>query len=182
MATILSASLFAQNNWKADPAHSKITFTTVHLGIADVAGWFEKFEVQIVSNKKDFSDAEFHLMVDVASINTAIEMRDDHLKSEDFFHADKFPEMIFKSKSIKSNGKNKYKLTGELSLHGVTKTVTMDLWYRGTIENPQSGATTAGFQLTGTLKRSDFNIGPNFPAAMISDEVQIKADGEFIKK
>ncbi|HZH88762.1 MAG TPA: YceI family protein [Chitinophagaceae bacterium] len=182
MTALFSVSLFAQPNWKADPAHSKITFTTVHLGIADVAGWFEKFDVQITSHKDDFSDAIFYLNIDVASINTAIEMRDDHLRSEDFFHVEQYPQLTFKSNHIRKSGKDKYKLTGELTLHGVTKTVTMDLWYRGTIENPQSGATTAGFQLTGTLKRSDFNVGPKFPAPMISDEVQIKADGEFIKK
>lgn len=90
--------------------------------------------------------------------------------------------MTFKSTQIKKAGKNRYKLTGDLTLHGVTKPVTMDLWYRGTIENPQSKKPTAGFQLTGTLKRSDFGIGPKFPAPMISNEVTIRADGEFVKQ
>lgn len=179
---MLSVSAFAQSTWETDPPHSKLAFTTTHLGISDISGLFRNFEATVVSDKEDFSDAVFELTVDVNSINTEAEMRDNHLRSEDFFHVEKYPSMTYKSTKIRKAGKDKYKLTGDLTLHGVTKEVTMDLWYRGTIENSQSGASTAGFQLTGTLKRSDFNIGPNFPAPMLSDEVQIKADGEFIKK
>ena len=162
--------------------HSKLTFTVTHLGIADVAGLFKTFDVTAVANQPNFSDAVFELSVDVASINTEVQMRDDHLKSPDFFEVEKYAKMTFKSTAIKKSGNNKYQLTGNLTLHGVTKQVTMNLWYRGTIENPQSKAITSGFQLTGVLKRSDFNIGSKFPAPMISDEVQIKADGEFIKQ
>lgn len=182
LGVVLSVSVFAQATWEADPYHSKLTFSTTHLGIADIAGLFQSFEASVVSGKEDFSDAVFELSVDVNSINTEVEMRDNHLRSEDFFHVEKYPSMTYKSTKIRKAGKNKYKLTGELTLHGVTKEVTMDLWYRGTIENPQSGAETAGFQLTGTLNRSDFNIGSGFPSAMISDKVQIKADGEFVKQ
>jgi len=178
----LSTSLFAQTTWNADPMHSKLTFSTGHLGISDVAGLFKKFEASATANKADFSDAVFELSVDVNSIDTEVEMRDNHLRSADFFEVEKFPKMTFKSTGITKSGKDKYKLKGNLTLHGVTKPVTMDLWYRGTIENPQSKAPTAGFQLTGTIKRSDFQVGPKFPAPMISDEVQIKADGEFVKK
>src|SRR5690625_7857028 len=109
-------------------------------------------------------------------------MRDDHLRSEDCSHVEEYPTMTYKSTKIRKAGKDKYKLTGELTFHGVTKEATMDLWYRGTIENPQSGAVTAGFQLTGSLNRSDNNIGPHFPETIISDKMQIKADGEYVKK
>lgn len=162
--------------------HSKLTFSVTHLGISDIAGLFKTFDVSVTTNKVDFSDAVFELSADVASINTEVGMRDDHLRSADFFEVEKFAKMTFKSTSIKKVSKDKYKLTGDLTLHGVTKPVTMDLWYRGTIENPQSKATTAGFQLTGSLKRSDFGVGPNFPPPMIGDLVNIKADGEFIKQ
>ena len=182
VVTFLSTALFAQTTWKVDPMHSKLTFTVTHLGISDVAGLFKTFDVTAVANKPDFSDAVFELSVDVASINTEVQMRDDHLRSADFFAVEKHPKMTFKSSSVKKIGENKYQLTGDLTLLGITKPITMDLWYRGTIENPQSKAVTSGFQLTGVLKRSDFNIGPKFPAPMISDEVQIKADGEFVKK
>ena len=117
----------------------------------------------------------------LSSINTEVEMRDNDLKSANFFDVATYPKITFKSTSIKPDGQNKYKLTGNLTMHGVTKAVTMDLWYRGTTENPMSKKPDAGFKLTGTLKRSDFNIGSNTPSAIVSDEVEIKADGEFGK-
>ena len=167
--------------WKQDKAHSQLGFSITHLGISEVNGSFKNFDVNITTSKEDFSDAIFELTADVASINTGIEMRDKHLNSPDFFNAEKNPKLSFKSTAITPAGTNKYKLTGNLSLNGVTKPVTMDLWYRGTIENPMSKAPTSGFQVTGTIKRSDFNLGAGFPAPMLSDEVKIKADGEFSK-
>ena len=178
----LSTSLFAQTTWKADNAHSSLGFTITHLGIADIPGSFNKFDATITSSKEDFSDAVFELSVDVASIDTEVDRRDEHLRSEDFFNVSEFPKMTFKSSSIKKAGKDKYKVSGDLTMHGVTKPVTMDLWYRGTIENPMSKTPTAGFQLTGTLKRSDFNLGAGFPAPMLSDDVKIIANGEFAKQ
>lgn len=168
-------------NLTADPMHSKLTFTVTHLGISDVAGLFKTFDVHVTSSKDDFSDAVFDLSADVASVNTEVEMRDNHLKSADFFDVAKYPKLTFKSTSIKPAGKNQYKLTGDLTLHGITKSVTMDLLYCGTVENPMSKKATSGFQVTGVIKRSDFGIGEKFPAPMISDEVRIKADGEFVR-
>jgi len=179
---LIQTAVFAQTTtWKVDKAHSKLAFSTTHLGISDVAGLFKDFDVTVNSSKADFSDATFELTAKVASIDTEVEMRDNHLKSADFFDAAKYPTMDFKSTSIKKAGANRYKLTGNLTLLGVTRPVTLDLWYRGTVTNPMSKQPTAGFQLTGSIKRSDFNLGPNFPAPMISDEVKIKADGEFAK-
>ena len=179
---VLTAFTTVLNTWKSDPPHSQLGFTVTHLGIADVSGTFNNFDVTVISSKKNFSDAVFELTAEVGSIDTRVEQRNNHLKSADFFEVEKYPAMTFKSTSIEKAGKDKYKLSGNLTIRDITKPVTMDLVYRGTIENPQSKATTAGFQLTGTIKRSDFNVGPKFPAPMISDEVRIKADGEFIQK
>jgi polyisoprenoid-binding protein YceI len=179
---VLTAFTTVLNTWKSDPPHSQLGFTVTHLGIADVSGTFNSFDVTVTSSKKDFSDAIFELTAEVGSIDTRVEQRNNHLKSADFFEVEKYPAMTFKSTSIEKAGKDKYKLSGNLTIRDITKPVTMELVYRGTIENPQSKATTAGFQLTGTIKRSDFNVGPKFPAPMISDEVRIKADGEFIQK
>ncbi len=182
VALFLQASLFAQKTtWKNDKMHSKLTFTATHLLVSDVDGLFKNFDVTITTTKPDFSDAIFELSADVSSINTEIEMRDNDLKSANYFDAATYPKIIFKSTSIKPVAQNKYKLTGNLTMHGITKQVTMDLWYRGTVENPMNKKEDAGFKLTGTLKRSDFNIGSNTPAAMVSDEIEIKADGEFGK-
>ena len=178
-----STSLHAQTAWKVDNAHAKVTFSTVHNTISDVEGLFNTFDATVTASEEDFSDAVFDLTIDVASIDTEVGMRDDHLRSADFFHVEKYPTLSFKSNSIKETGKeNRYKLSGDLTIHGVTKPVTMDLWYRGTIENPQNGDIVSGFQVTGSLNRFDFNVGPDFPEFLISDEVIIKADGEFIKQ
>jgi polyisoprenoid-binding protein YceI len=178
----IQASSFAQTTtWKNDKMHSKLTFTATHLMVSDVDGLFKVFDVIITTTKPDFSDAVFDLSADAASINTEVEMRDNDLKSASFFDVATYPKITFKSVSIRPDGKDKFKLVGNLTMHGVTKSVTMDLWYRGTIENPMSKQKDAGFKLKGTLKRSDFNIGSKMPSAMVSDEIEIKADGEFAK-
>ncbi|SKB29622.1 YceI family protein [Daejeonella lutea] len=178
----LSAFTNVVPTWLNDDPHSQLGFTVTHLGISDVSGTFNDFDVKIESSKPDFSDASFELTAKASSIDTRVEARNNHLKSPDFFDVAKYPELTFKSTSLKKNGKDKYKLSGDLTLHGVTKQVTMDLTYRGTVVNPMSKANTAGFQLEGVIKRSDFNLGAGFPAPMISDEVRIKADGEFAQK
>ena len=179
----LSLTAFTTLNtvWTNDDAHSQLGFTVSHLGIADISGTFNDFDVKITSAKPDFSDAVVELTAKTASIDTRVDDRDKHLMSPDFFHVEKYPTLNFKSTTVKKAGKNNYKLTGNLTLNGVTKPVTMDMIYKGTVENPMSKKQTAGFQVTGTIKRSDFNLGNDFPAPMISDEVRIKADGEFIQ-
>lgn len=182
IVAFLSASLFAQTKWNADPMHSKLSFSITHMGISDVDGLFNKFTASATANKTDFSDAIFELSVEVPSINTQVEMRDNHLRSADFFEAEAYPSMTFKSTTITKISKDKYKLTGNLTLRGITKPVTMDLWYRGTNVDAKTNKSTSGFQLTGIIKRSDFNVGAKFPAPILSDEVKIKADGEFISE
>lgn len=175
----LTAFTTAISPWQNDDAHSQLGFTVTHLGIADVSGTFNDFDVTVNSSKPDFSDAVFELTAKTASIDTRVEPRNKHLKSADFFDIEKYPAITFKSTSVKKAGKDKYKLTGDLNLHGVTKQVTLDLLYRGTVENQMNKKPTAGFQITGVINRADFNLGNGFPPPMISNEVRIKADGEF---
>lgn len=179
--TALSAFTLVNSIWKNDAAHSQLAFTVTHLGVNDVSGSMNDFQAVITATKPDFSDATFELTAKVASINTQVEARDNHLKSADFFDAEKYPTLTFKSTKVTVASKGKLKVTGDLTLHNVTKQVTLDATYRGTVENPMSKKPTTGFQITGTIKRSDFNIGGNFPTVVISDEVQIKADAEFIQ-
>lgn len=176
----LSTGLFAQDTWTADKAHSQLSFGITHMGISEVEGLFDEFDAVIVTSEDDFSDAVFDVTVDVASINTGVDRRDNHLRSADFFDVEKYPTMTFESQSIEKIGEDKYELTGDLTLHGITKPVTLELWYRGTIE--QEKGPVSGFQVTGTLNRSDFNIGEGFPEPALSDEVRIKFDGEFKKQ
>ncbi|HEX8563506.1 MAG TPA: YceI family protein [Flavobacterium sp.] len=172
----------AQSNWKADPNHSKLSFGITHLGLATIDGNFNKFTAAATTGAADFSDATFELSAETASIDTDVEARDKHLRSSDFFDVEKFPTMTFKSSSIRKVGTDRYQISGILTLHGIAKAVTLDMWYRSTLVNPMSKATTAGAQFTGVIKRSDFMIGPDFPEPMLSDQVMIKADVEFIRQ
>jgi polyisoprenoid-binding protein YceI len=167
--------------WEADKAHSKLGFVVTHLMVSDVEGSFKNFTSTVSVSKEDFSDAVVELRADVASVNTDNDQRDAHLKGADFFEASKFPELTFKSTSVKKLSGNKYKVAGNLTFHGVTKPVTLDAVLRGVTVNPMSKKSIAGFKVSGTIKRSDFNFGSKFPEAMLSDEVTLNANTEFVK-
>lgn len=178
----LTAFTVSNHIWTNDDAHSELSFQVKHLGISEVSGFFKDFDVVIESQKADFSDAVVKLTVRATSLDTRVTMRDDHLRSADFFDVAKYPTITFTSTEIKAtDDKNEYDLYGNLTILGVTKKVKMEMEYNGTITNPQSKKETAGFKFEGKIKRSDFGVGPKFPPPMISDEVEIKAHGEFIK-
>lgn len=107
---MISLGVFAQATWQADPMHSNLGFTVTHLGIAEVPGHFDEFDVTIISSKPDFSDAVVEMPAQTNSINTRVEQRDNHLRSADFFDAEEYPTLNFKSTAIKEVGKNKYNL------------------------------------------------------------------------
>jgi polyisoprenoid-binding protein YceI len=181
MALFLSFKPQENSTWTSDKNHSKLGFTITHLMISDVEGWFKGFDATITSSKEDFSDAVAELTVDINSINTDIEKRDNHLRSPDFFDVAKYPVMTFKSKTFKKVNSANYKVTGDLTMHGVTKTVELDALCRmGT--NPQTKQPIAGFKITGIINRSDFGIGPSMGPAFLGEEVTIFANAEFIKK
>lgn len=181
---VLSTISFAfrateQATWTLDKSHAKLGFTVTHLLISDVEGWFKDFDAKITSSKDDFSDAIVEMTANVSSINTESEQRDTHLKSPDFFDVAKFSTIIFKSKSFKKEGIY-YKVTGDLTMHGVTKTIDL-LAICKTGINPMSKKAIAGFKITGNIKRSDFGIGTSMPSTMVSDEVALIANAEFVK-
>jgi len=180
-STALFAFKSAPNTWTADKSHSKLGFVITHLMITDVEGSFKNFESTITTSKDDFSDAVITLSADVNSVNTEDDKRDGHLKGADFFDAEKFPKLTFKSTSVKKLAGNKFKVSGLLSLHGVTKPVTLDATLRGVTTNPMSKKATAGFKVTGTIKRADFALGSKYPNAMLSNEITLNANTEFVK-
>ena len=183
IASLLTATVatsFAQT-WTSDKAHSRLGWAITHMTINEIDGSFTDFKAVITSTAADFSDASVEVTANTASMNSGVDMRDKHLKSADFFDAEKFPTLTFKSTSIKKTGDKKFQVTGNLTLHGVTKPVTLDAVYNGTITNPQNQKTIAGFKFTGSVKRTDFGIAPGFPATALSDDVMIVANGEFIK-
>ena len=182
-ATVLSISVFAQKTLVSDPAHSRIEFNVTHLGINEITGSFDKSSLIIKTDDKNFVKSLFTFNVDINSIDTDVEARDNHLKSADFFEVEKYPSMDFVSTSIaKTKVKNTYVLKGDLTMHGITKPVTLTLVYKGSTVNPMSKANTYAYQVRGEIKRSDFGVGGKFPITMISDIVKIKGDFELTEK
>jgi len=155
---VLAATAFvsAQSEWKLDKAHSSVTFTVRHMVISEVAGSFKDFTVALKSSKDDFSDADVQSTIKVGSISTDNANRDNHLKSDDFFNAEKFPEINFKSTSFEKLGDNKYKITGDLTMRDVTKNVTFDAVLNGTMKT-QRGMLAAWKAVT-TINRFDYNL------------------------
>jgi len=155
--SLINAQTKEENVWAVDKAHSKIGFAVTHLLISEVEGYFKDFDLKVVTDREDFVDAKIEFTAKTASIFTDNEKRDEHLKSDDFFNSEKFPEMKFVSKSFKKVGKNKYKLTGDLTIRDVTKPITLDVVYNGTVKDPW-GNTKAGFNVTGKLNRFDYGL------------------------
>jgi polyisoprenoid-binding protein YceI len=174
----LSATTFAQV-WQVDNAHAKLGFTATHLMVNDVDGMFKTFDATITSSRPDFSDAVFNITAQASSIFTDNDKRDAHLRSADFFDADKNPTVTFKSTLVKKDGDKKLKITGDLTMHGITKRVVLDASFRGPMTHPMTKKPDVGFKVTGKVKRSDFKLGDSMPDAMISEEITITANGEF---
>lgn len=180
-AIFFSFTVVTNTSWTYDNAHAKVGFSVTHMLVSDVEGSFKKATATLTTSKADFSDAVVEFSAEAASINTDNEKRDAHLQSPDFFDVAQFPAVTFKSNSFKK-GKdaNTYVVKGNLTMHGISKPVTLDVVAR-TGTNPMSKKTIAGFKITGKLNRSDFGIGGGIPEAVVSNEVLINANAEFIK-
>lgn len=152
-----SATARAQSTkWAVDKAHSNVKFTVTHMAISEVDGNFKSFDGTLESAKQDFSDAKIQFSIDVASIGTDNENRDNHLKGDDFFNAAQFPKISFTGTSMKPLGGNKYQLTGTMTVRDVTKTVTWDVTYGGIMSTPRGRK--AGFKAKATINRFDYNL------------------------
>lgn len=176
---LLTASASFAQTWTLDKAHSKLGFSITHMKISEVDGIFKNFDVKVNSAKPDFTDAQIEMTADVNSVNTDNDMRDGHIKGEDYFNTAKFPTMTFKSTSIKKTGAKTYLVTGNLTLHGITKVVTLNATLNGVGENPMSKKTMAGFKVSGVIKRSDFGVGEE--SAMLGNEVTLDSKFELAK-
>ncbi|MDP9042680.1 MAG: YceI family protein [Bacteroidota bacterium] len=169
--------------WSLDKAHTNVKFSVSHLVISDVDGTFRSFDGSMETSKPDFSDAKIVFTVDVSSINTDNDMRDNHLKSDDFLNAAKFPQMKFVSTSFTPQGDNKYKLIGNLTIRDVTKTVTFDVKYGGTVV--AMGGTHSGFKATTTIDRFDYNLkwtkSTEAGGLVAGKDVEITVNADFKK-
>jgi len=181
----LTASGLAQSTWTVDNVHSTVKFAVSHLVISEVEGNFKLYSGLVQSTTSDFSNATVEFEVDVNSINTENEMRDKHLKSDDFFNAEKFPKMTFKSTSWKKVGEQNYILEGDLTIRDVTKRVAFNATYGGTIKDPW-GNTKAGFKATSTINRFDYGLKWNTlteaGGATVGKDVSITINLELTQK
>lgn len=168
-----------KTKWAIDNAHSEIGFKVRHMMISNVTGYFDDFTASIESDNDEFLNADVTFSAKIHSINTKNEGRDNHLKSDDFFNAEKYPEMSFKSKSF-DNGK----LTGDLTIRDVTKEITLDVEFHGTMTGGDE--TRAGFEASGKINRQDFNLkwsaATETGGLVVSDEVRLVINAEFIKQ
>ena len=170
---------------EADPNHSTVGFTVKHLVVTTVRGQFTKFSSTITMNKDDPGKSAVELKVDPASINTNNEKRDAHLKSADFFDVQKCPDMTFKSNKVEKSG-DKYKVTGNLTMHCVTKPLTLDASFGDQPIKSPFGTTVYPASATGKLKRADWGLTWNKAlesgGAMVSDDVTLELEFEYLAK
>lgn len=170
--------------WKLDRSHSSIGFSVEHMLVSETTGKFRKFDGSLTADKADFTDAQVEFTADVNSIDTEDEKRDGHLKSDDFFNADKFPQIKFKSKSFKKVDGNKYVLNGDLTIRDITKNVDWAVITSGIQKDPW-GNTKAGFKATIIINRFDYGLKWNTlteaGGAVVGQDVTIKVNVEFAK-
>ncbi|MBL7997198.1 MAG: YceI family protein [Candidatus Kapabacteria bacterium] len=162
--------------WIADTMHSDVHFKVKHLMITTVTGTFASYTVDMKSDAPDFSDAKISFTADTASISTGLEQRDNHLKSDDFFNAEQFPQMRFTSTAFTKKSDSQYTLTGDLTIRDTTKSITLDVEFGGTMVDFY-GNTKAGFEITGKLNRKEFGLKwdavTEAGGVVVSDEVRL---------
>lgn len=174
----------ATTNWQLDAAHSEVTFRVRHLVIATVSGKFDKFSSTVRTESDDFTTAHIEFSVETGSVNTGVEARDNHLRSDDFFNSEKFPLMTFKSTAMKRLSGEQYQLDGDLTIRDVTKSVSLQVEFHGTVKDPY-GNFKAAFEVTGAIKRKEFGLKwdalTETGGAVVSDEVKIQVNVQFVK-
>jgi polyisoprenoid-binding protein YceI len=174
----------AQSKWNVDPTHSNVKFSVSHMVISEVEGSFSDFDGTLEAPGADFNNATIEFSVNIGSINTNSEQRDGHLKSAEFFDAAKYPAMTFKSGSFRKTTGNNYVLDGSLTIKGITKKVTFDVTYGGTVKDPY-GNTKAGFKAKGSIKRMDYGLTwsavTEAGGLVVGDEVSIMFNIELAK-
>ncbi|WP_263359677.1 YceI family protein [Acidicapsa ligni] len=171
--------------WKMDPAHSRAEFKIRHMMISNVKGSFSGLSGTLLENTTDHSWSEIDASIDISTLNTGDAQRDTHLKSVDFFHQEQHPAMTFKSTTVEKKGNEEYSVTGDLTIHGITKVVTF------AVEGPSApgkdpyGNTRIGLSATTKINRKDFGLTWNAAletgGVLVGEDVQIVLDVQFIR-
>ncbi|MCO5204839.1 MAG: YceI family protein [Anaerolineae bacterium] len=171
--------------WQIDFSHSQIQFSVRHMMISKVRGTFEQFSGSINYDEVNPTNTTVDIAVDITSINTRDEQRDAHLRSADFFDAENFPMMTFKSTRVEQVNKHNGRLYGDLTIRGVTKPVVLEVTYEGQAQSPW-GTTSAGFSATGKINRKEWNMQWNAAletgGVLVGDDVTISIELELVKQ
>jgi polyisoprenoid-binding protein YceI len=179
---LFSAHAYAQTStWSIDPAHSSVTFEVVHMAVSHVHGAFGNVKGTVTLNEKDITKSSVTATIDTTTVSTGVAQRDTHLKTDAFFNIAKYPTMSFQSTSLTNSG-GKLRLIGDLTIDGVTRSVTLDLDGPTPPQKNMQGKTISGFSASGTIKRSDYGFGAKFPPPLISDDVKFTVDVEIDKQ
>jgi polyisoprenoid-binding protein YceI len=181
-----SLSAVAQTStWKIDPNHSTAQFTVRHLAISNVTGSFTKVSGSVVLDEKDITQSQVSASIDVSSVDTRVEARDKDLRSPNFFDVEKYPTIEFKSKKIINSG-GKLEVTGDLTIHGTTREVTLDVDGPTAAMTDPWGNWRRGISASTIVNRRDFNLVYNnflkTGEAVVGDTVKIQIDAEMVKK
>jgi len=173
------------DSWQIDSSHTSVEFTVRHMMISNVKGQFQKTTGTITANGNDPASAKIDVTIDASSVDTRVERRDAHLKSPDFLDVAKFPTITFKSTKVEAAGPNKWTMTGDLTIHGVTRPVVLDVEGSGAPIQVM-GHTRAGASATAKIKRSDFGLTWNKAletgGVLVGDDIAISIDIEAVKE
>jgi polyisoprenoid-binding protein YceI len=182
----LSAPAFAEssNTWDLDPAHSAANFSIKHMMVSNVHGTFQKVSGTVTLDEKNLKQSNVEATIDVASLSTGVEKRDGHLKSPDFFDVAKFSTMTFKSTSVAKAGANKFKVVGDLTMHGVTKPVTLAVTATAAVKDMMAPAMRRGIEATTVIHRKDFGLSWNKAlesgGVLVGEDVNVTIDAELV--
>lgn len=180
LAFVLAAASLPAQSYKIDPMHTEVGFEVVHMTLSHVRGDFDKYSGTVDLDEHDLQKSKVTLSIDASSVNTRVGMRDKDLRSDHFFDVAKTPDITFASTKVVKTADG-YTLTGDLSIHGVTKPVTLEATLTDPVDvGAKMGGVRRGFSLRGSINRMDYKVGPNMPM-MISDKVELIIDGELIK-
>ncbi|HLZ15661.1 MAG TPA: YceI family protein [Cyclobacteriaceae bacterium] len=182
LAVLIAGAARAQTNWSIDKVHSKIGFNASHLVVSEVEGSFKDYDAKVTSTADDFAGATIEFTAKTASVFTDNEKRDGHLKSDDFFNSEKFPELKFTGTLVKDGGK--YVLKGNLTIRDVTKPVTLEVTYGGRVK--AFGGERAGFKIKGKINRKEYGLKFNGAleggGLVVGEEVEVNVKVELTKQ
>jgi len=182
LALVAPLAMAQTSTWKSDPAHSETDFSVKHLGISNVHGRLGKVDATIIFDDHDITKSTVNATIDVTGLDTGQTPRDNHLKTDSFFDVAKYASATFVSTSVAKGGSG-LQVSGNLTLHGVTKPVVLDVSGSGApITSPMDKKQHLGFEATTTLHRLDFGVGTTFPDAVVSDEVKVTIELDAVKQ